>query len=396
MKGKINVGGGKGWLRQGLVVGQFVTSIVMIVGTVIIGQQMHYLQTKDLGYKKDQVVVVETNKQRKEGMPLAILFRNELMKRPQVLNASVSAFSFVETPWIQLGYSDEKKQYKSLQYNAVDPNFIPSMGIHVIEGRNFSASNLADRSGTAIINEAYAKAFNLTGPIGKKLPGPFPQQVIGVVKDFNFESLHTKIQPLVMSCNADSLMNHSGDVMFSAPPQPRVSVLLKAGNLSDNIRLLKQTWAAVAPGQDFDYKFLDDAIAAQYQQEQRTNMIVQIASGLSIFIACMGLFGLATLAVVKRVKEIGIRKVLGANVGSIVKLLSVDFVKLVLIAAIIASPVAWWAMNKWLQDFNYRVDINWWVFVLAGLAAVLIALGTVSYHAIKAALVNPVKSLKSE
>ncbi len=396
LKGKVNVSGGKGWLRQGLVVGQFVTSIVMIIGTVIIGQQMHYLQTKDLGYKKNQVVVVETNKQRKEGMPLAILFRNELMKHPQVLNASVSAFSFVETPWIQLGYSDEKKQYKSLQYNAVDPNFIPSLGIHVIEGRNFSAGNSADRSGTAIINEAYVKAFNLTDPIGKKLPGPFPQQIIGVVKDFNFESLHTKIQPLVMSCDADSLMKHSNDVMFSAPPQPRISILLKAGNLSDNISLLKQTWASVAPGQDFDYKFLDDAIAAQYLQEQRTNMIVQIASGLSIFIACMGLFGLATLAVVKRVKEIGIRKVLGANVSSIVKLLSVDFVKLVLIAAIIASPVAWWAMNKWLQDFNYRVDINWWVFVLAGLAAVLIALGTVSYHAIKAALVNPVKSLKSE
>ncbi len=368
----------------------------MIIGTVIIGQQMHYLQTKDLGYKKNQVVVVETNKQRKEGVPLAILFRNELMKRPQALNASVSAFSFIETPWIQLGYSDEKKQYKSLQYNAVDPNFIPALGIHVIEGRNFLASNSADRSGTAIVNEAYVKAFNLTDPIGKKLPGPFPQQIIGVVKDFNFESLHTKIQPLVMSCNADSLMKYANDVMFSAPPQPRISILLKAGNLSDNISLLKQTWASVAPGQDFDYKFLDGAIAAQYQQEQRTNMIVQIASGLSIFIACMGLFGLATLTVVKRVKEIGIRKVLGANVSSIVKLLSVDFVKLVLIAAIIASPVAWWAMNKWLQDFNYRVDINWWVFVLAGLAAMLIALATVSYHAIKAALVNPVKSLKSE
>ncbi len=212
---------------------------------------MHYLQTKDLGYKKNQVVVVETNKQRKEGMPLAILFRNELMKHSQVLNASVSAFSFIETPWIQLGYSDEKKQYKSLQYNAVDPNFIPSLGIQVIEGRNFSAANSADRSGTAIINEAYAKAFNLTDPIGKKLPGPFPQQIIGVVKDFNFESLHTKIQPLVMSCDADSLMKYSNDVMFSAPPQPRISILLKAGNLSDNIRLLKQTWGSGSAGAGF-------------------------------------------------------------------------------------------------------------------------------------------------
>jgi len=396
LKGKVNIRGGKGWLRQGLVIGQFVTSIIMIIGTVVIGQQMHYLQTKDLGYKKNQVVVIETNKPRKVGMPLAALFRNELLKHPQVLNASVSAFSFVETPWVQLGYADEKKQYQSLQYNAVDPYFIPAMGIRVIEGRNFTPGNSADLYSTALVNEAYLKAFNITDPIGKKLPGPFPQQIIGVVKDFNFESLHTKIQPLVLSCNADSLMKHSSDVMFSAPPQPRISILLKAGNLSNNISVLKQVWASVAPGQDFDYKFLDEAVAAQYQQEQRTNVIVQIASGLSIFIACMGLFGLATLAVVKRVKEIGIRKVMGASVSNIVRLLSVDFVMLVLIAAVIASPIAWWAMSSWLRDFSYKVDINWWVFIAAGAAAMLIALATVSYHAIKAALVNPVNSLKAE
>ncbi len=396
LKGKLNIKGGRGWLRQGLVVGQFVTSIVMIIGTVIIGQQMHYLQTKDLGYNKNQVVIVQTNKSRKIGLPLAALFRNELSKHPQVLQTSVSVFSFAESPWAQLGYADDKKQYKTFQYNAVDANFVPAMGIKLLSGRNFELNNTADIAGTAIVNEAYVKAFNITDPIGKKLAGPFPQQIVGVVKDFNFESLHTKIQPLIMTVNPDSVMRHASDVMFNAAPQPRISVLLKAGNLSDNIAILKQAWAAAAPGQDFDYKFLDETIAAQYQQEQRTNLIVQIASGLSIFIACMGLFGLATLSVVKRIKEIGIRKVLGAGVGSIVRLLSVDFVMLVFIAAIIASPIAWWAMNKWLQDFNYRVSINWWVFVLAGFTAMLIALVTVSYHAIKAAMVNPVKSLKTE
>jgi putative ABC transport system permease protein len=396
LKGKVSIKAGGGWLRQGLVVGQFVTSIVMIIGTVVIGRQMNYLQTKDLGYKKDQVVVVESNKPYKQSLKLAALFRTELIKHPQVSAASVSVYSFVETPWVQLGYADDKKQYKTLQYNAVDANFVPTMGIKVIAGRNFAADNTADIAGTALVNEAFVKAFNLSNPVGKKLPGPFPQQIVGVVKDFNFESLHTKIQPLVMSGNADSLAKHANDVNFAAPPQARISVRLKPGNLSVNINVLKQAWVTVAPGQDFDYKFLDDAVAAQYQQEQRTNMIVQIASGLSIFIACMGLFGLATLAVVKRVKEIGIRKVMGASVSSIVKLLSADFAMLVLIAAIIASPIAWWAMHKWLQDFNYQVEINWWVFILAGAAAMLIALATVSYHAIKAALVNPVKSLKSE
>jgi putative ABC transport system permease protein len=318
------------------------------------------------------------------------------MKHSQVANASISAYSFVETPWVQLGYSDENKQYKGLQYNAVDENFVPAMGLKIISGRNFEAGNSADVSGTALVNEAYVKAFNMTNPVGRKLAGPFPEQIVGVVKDFNFESLHTKIQPLVMTVGADTMFKHTGDIMFAAPPQPRISIVLKAGNLTNNINVIKQAWAAVAPGQDFDYKFLDEAIAAQYKQEQRTNLIVQIASGLSIFIACMSLFGLATLTVVKRVKEIGIRKVMGASVTNIVNLISKDFVVLVLIAALIACPVAWWAMNSWLRDFTYKVPINWWVFVLAGAAAMLIALVTVAYHAIKAALVNPVKSLKTE
>jgi putative ABC transport system permease protein len=398
LKGKLNIKGGMGWLRQGLVVGQFVTSIVMIIGTVVIGQQMHYLQTKDLGYKKDQVVIVETHKTLTNGFSIAALYRTELMKQPQVISASVSLFSFIQTPWAELGFNDDRKQFKLFQYNAVDANFVPAMGIKLIAGRNFEAGNPQDLGGSAIVNEAFIKEFNLTNPIGKKLSEGFPQHIIGVVKDFNFESLHTKIQPLVMSVSPDSLMFISAHMLLGATAtlQPRISVQLRAGNLLENIRVMKQAWAVVAPGQDFDYKFLDEAVAAQYKQEQRTNMVVQIASALSIFIACMGLFGLATLSVVSRIKEIGIRKVLGASVSGIVKLLSVDFVMLVLIAAIIASPIALWAIKKWLQDFSYRVEINWWVFLLVGLAAMFIALATVSYHAIKAAMVNPVKSLKTE
>jgi len=396
LKGKLNAKGGGSWRLKGLVVGQFLASITMMIATIVIGLQVRYLQTKDLGYKKNQVVIVETNKSRKEGLRMAELYRSELIKHPQVVNASVSYYSFAETPWIHLGYTDENKEYKSLQFNAIDANFITLMGIKIINGRNFEQGNAADIAGSVLINEAYVKDFNLTDPVGKKLPGPFPQQIIGVVKDFNFESLHTRVQPLVMSVNADSLIRHAADWSFTSPPQPRISVLLKAENLSANINLLKQAWSIVAPGQEFDYKFLDDAVANQYQQEQRTNVIIQIASVLSIFISCMGLFGFATLSVVKRSKEIGIRKVMGANVSGIVRLLSIDFIKLVIIAAIIASPIAWWAMNRWLEDFTYHISIHWWVFILAGLAAMFIALATVSYNAIKAALVNPVKGLRSE
>ncbi|HET9745175.1 MAG TPA: FtsX-like permease family protein, partial [Chitinophagaceae bacterium] len=177
---------------------------------------------------------------------------------------------------------------------------------------------------------------------------------------------------------------------------PRISVRLRAGNLADNLNTLKQVWRNVVPDQEFEYRFLDETVAAQYKEEQRTGTIVKLASALSIFIACMGLFGLATLTVVRRTREIGIRKVLGASVGSVVRLLSKEFLLLVIIAALIAFPLGWWAMNKWLEDFAYRIHIEWWVFPLAGIAALLIALVTVSFQAVKAALANPVRSLRTE
>ncbi|HLY71986.1 MAG TPA: FtsX-like permease family protein, partial [Puia sp.] len=297
----------------------------------------------------------------------------------------------------QLSYKDPgTKQINAFQYNAIDANFVNAMQIKIIKGRNLYPDNPADASGSALVNEAFVKANNLQDPVGKKLPGPFLQQIVGVVKDFNFESLHTKIQPLVMSGDANSLLKYASDINLTAPPQPRISVLIKEGHLANILAILKDTWAKVAPGQEFDYQFLDNAIAVQYAQEQRTNLIVQISSGLSIFIACMGLFGLATLAVTKRIKEIGVRKVMGASVISIVKLLSADFIILVFIAALVASPIAWWAMSNWLNNFSYHVSINVLVFIFAGLAAIVIALATVSYHSVKAALANPVKNLRCE
>jgi putative ABC transport system permease protein len=199
-----------------------------------------------------------------------------------------------------------------------------------------------------------------------------------------------------MLVKPDSFYRRVENINFSAASQPRISVLLKPGNLSANIEALKEAWHTVAPAQEFEYRFLDESIALQYQQELRAASIIKIASALSIFIACMGLFGLATLTVVRRTREIGIRKVLGASVGSIVRLLSKEFLILVVIAAFIAFPLAWWLMSKWLQDFAYRIHIAWWIFLLAGVIALLVALCTVSFQAVKAAMANPVKSLRTE
>lgn len=396
LKGKLNLKSNKGWLRQSLIVGQFVASIGMIVCTISIGEQMRYMRTKDLGYNKEQVVIVPTNKPRKEGFPLAQLYRTELLKNSQVADVAISIYSFAETPWIQMGFTDDRKVYKSFQYNTVDENFLRAMGVRVVRGRGFQQSNTADFTTAAVVNEAFAKEFNLGDAIGKKLPGKFDEYIIGVVKDFNYESLHTPVSPLVMTMRIDSIARRTENISVSFPPQPRISVRLKGGNLADNIDILKQAWMKVNPSQDFVYQFLDDQIASRYAQEQRASTIVKLASGLSIFIACMGLFGLATLTVVRRTKEIGIRKVLGASIPTIAGLLSKDFLKLVIIAAVIAFPLAWWAMQSWLQDFAYRATISWWVYALAGVLAVLVALATVSYQAIKAAMANPVKSLRTE
>jgi putative ABC transport system permease protein len=215
-------------------------------------------------------------------------------------------------------------------------------------------------------------------------------------KSHRSESLHEKIKPLVLVLKPDSMLRKVSDVMFPASPKPRITVRLAGGDLHAQINLLQAAWKKVAGNQDFEYHFLDENLAAQYTEERRLGSIVTAASGISIFIACMGLFGLATLIVAKRTKEIGIRKVLGASVSSIVQLLSKDFLVMVLIASLISFPVAWWALHQWLQDFAYQVSIRWQVFGLSGLLALVIALLTVSFQAIKAAGANPVKSLRTE
>jgi putative ABC transport system permease protein len=270
------------------------------------------------------------------------------------------------------------------------------MRLQVIQGRAFDANNPADIGGSALVNESFVKYFDLVDPVGKKLPGNYDQQIIGVVKDFNFQSLHNQVRPLLLTMKPDSVLRRSENTSFNFSAQPRVSVRLKGGDLSANIGLLRESWKKVAPSQDFEFQFLDETIAAQYQQESRTGVIVKLASALSIFIACMGLFGLATLAVARRTREIGIRKVMGASVGSIVSLISKEFVKLVMVAAVIAFPLAWWFLSDWLKDFAYRVSIGWWIYLAAAVVALLIALFTVSLQAMKAALSNPVKALRTE
>ncbi len=395
LKGRLQGGRHMGFLRKTLIVGQFVASIIMTICTLTVGKQLDYLQHKNLGYYKDHVIVIPTNKRGTEGANLAQRFEVALQKNPQIVHTTTALYSMAEGGWMQLGYNDHQNVFRRFRFNAIDADFVTAMGLQIVAGRDFLKNNPAD-SNHILVNEALVREYGWQDPIGKKLPGAYTQEIIGVVKDFHFESLHNTIQPVVLALKPDAIFSASSDVTFDFSPQPRVSVRFRGGNLQDHIAFLKTSWRAVAGDQVFEFRFLDDTLNAAYQQEQRLAHMVKYASFLSIFVACMGLFGLATLVVVRRTKEIGIRKLLGADVSRIVALLSKDFVVLVVVAALIAFPVAWWALDQWMQDFAYRIGIPWWVFIAAAVLALMVAVGTVSIQAIKAALANPVKSLRTE
>lgn len=395
LKGKIGTTNNAGFFRKALIVGQFAASIVLLIGTLAIGKQMSFLQSRDLGFNKEQVVIIPTNLNRKAGYELARLYLREMSKYPQVASASASTFSFAETPWMDLGFMDNKKQYHTIQYNEVDDAFVKAMQIHILQGRDLSGKNSADTNNSILVNETLVKEYGLKDPVGQRF-GVFSQRIVGVMKDFNYESLHTKVRPLVLSLQYDTIARQTSDQSFANAPQPRISVRLRAGDLAGNIELLKKAWAAVAPRKEFEYHFLDEKIAAAYEAEQKSASVVRIASGLSIFIACMGLFGLATLTVSRRTKELGVRKVLGAGTFRLVRLLSYEFIVLVGIAAVIAVPIAAWALHAWLADFAYQTELSWWIFAVAGLAAVAIALATISFQTVRAANANPADSLRTE
>lgn len=395
LRSKTVKGASMGFFGKSLVVMQFVASIVMLIGTLIIGQQIDFLVNKDLGYQKDAVVVVPTNMSGDEADTFAELYVAELERRPEVVAASTSMLSFAENGWINAGFTDAKNTYREFAVNVVESGFLETHNIQIVEGRDFIAGNASDAQNGVLVNETFIERFGLQNPVGKTFD-KFNVKIIGVMKDFNFESLNKGIEPLVLAINQDPIFEHIENASLKHTSQPRVSVRLNAESTPAGIAMLKNVWEKTNPSQEFEYAFLDEALSVQYQNELRSKSVVNVASILSIFIACMGLFGLATLTVARRTAEIGIRKVMGANVADIVAMISTDFLKLVLIAALLAFPIAWWAMREWLQEFAYSVSLSWWVFILSGGIVVGITLLTVSYHSIKAAITNPVKSLRTE
>jgi putative ABC transport system permease protein len=390
LKGKINAGFKRSFVRSGLVVFQFFISILLIIGTIIVYRQLDYIQTKNLGFNKDQVLIVNGTGALGHNVDA---FKTEVSKLSGVKSAAFSGYLPVsnssrnDNTYSSQAVMDSKNGF-NMQTWTIDYDYINTLGMQVIKGRNFSKEFGSDSS-AVIINETTAKILGFDDPIGKNVyttdgnlpPKTLSYKIIGVVKNFHFESLKQNIGPLCFR-----LGNSSWSAAFKVATTDIRSLV---GNIESK-------WKSMAPGYPFSYQFLDDAFENMYRLEQRIGKIAIIFAILAIFIACLGLFGLATYMAEQRTKEIGVRKVLGASVQNITTMLSKDFVKLVLIAALFAFPLAWWGMSRWLQDFAFRINISWWIFIVAATIAFLIALVTVSFQAIRAAVANPVDSLRDE
>ncbi|HEX3769093.1 MAG TPA: FtsX-like permease family protein, partial [Puia sp.] len=378
LKGKLTADKNSFGLRRSLVVFQFFISVTLIIGTIVVYQQMKFIQNKKLGYEKDQVLTIPNSWALGKNEQV---YKQELRNDPRVINATSSWFRPAGPTNTNnaMAYPEghDNQAMKTVEYH-VDDQYIPTLGMQMAAGRNFSKDFATDSLGM-IINESAATAFgwNTMSAVGKRVVRVnsdrgtnIPFHVVGVVKDFNFSSLHNPISPLLMTLQPE------GGLIFK----------VNTTDLPGLIATMKKRWDAYNTGEPFTYNFMDDLFNKTYEAEQKTATILNVFSALTIFVACLGLFGLATYAAEQRRKEIGVRKVLGATVSQLTQLLSKEFLKLVLIASLIAFPVAWWAMNQWLQNFTYRVNVEWWVFVSAGLGAVIIALFTVSFQSIKAAL----------
>lgn len=388
LKGKMPSGFKKSNLRSLLVVFQFCASIILIFGTIIIYRQLNFIQTTKIGFNKDQVIVVDNS-----GMPSQnrLVFNEEISKLSGVQSASfagylpVSNSSRSDNTWSTEAVMNEQNGFNMQNWN-IDYNYISTLGMEMVSGRNFSKEFGSDSS-AIIINEKAASLLGVENPVGKILYSsdrdgkPAARTIIGVVKNFNFESLRKNIGPLCFQ-----LGNNRWASAFKVNGS-------EAPALVKNIEASFKKWA---PGMPFSYQFLDESFDAMYREEQRVGNVALTFSLLAIFIACLGLFGLTTFIAERRTKEIGIRKVLGANVSGIMTMLSKDFVKLVAIAALIAFPFGYYLMNNWLHDYENRISLQWWMFAFAGGVTIIIALLTVSIQAIKSALANPIKSLRTE
>ena len=380
----------KSYLHKGLIVFQFTISLVFIIGTIIVSRQIHFIVNKDLGFTKDAIITIRTGYNYPSNKRMALAEDIKGISGVQIVSSHMETPTAKGHPGTFILYRGKSEMKTDASFDMCDINYIPLFDLKIIAGRNLFPS---DTIREFLINETCAKQLGFAKPedaIGKPVEigmngGKGP--VVGVIKDFNSKSLHEPIIPFFMS----SFKRAERAISIKLATEGK-----GISHFQSILSQIQKLWKAEYPNEKFEYSFFDQTIARLYEKEQKTSALMNLAMIIAIFISCMGLLGLATYAAEQRTKEIGIRKVLGASVTNIVSMLTKDFVWLVAIAILVASPIAYYFMYKWLEDFAYKIQISWWIFVMAGAIAVVIALITVSFQAIKAAIANPVKSLRTE
>lgn len=377
---------GKSKFRQNMVVFQFIISIVLIIGTLIIFKQMKHIQTKSLGFEKENVLIIPGRGQ--QIIQSFNNFRNELLLHSQIQSVAVSSDIPGEPFYSTTNFSrkDRSNEPVSLIFFTTDYDFVKTYKMEMAAGRVFSREFGSDTTGTIILNETAARRFGWTAQeaVGKDLAffRGTVGKIVGVVRDFNFRSLHTKVEPIAMMLDSDYIS--------------AMSIRIQPGNIKQSIDVIQQTWEQTFQGEQFEFSFLDSRMNQLYENEKKMQNLFIIFSCFSIFVACLGLFGLSVFIAAERTKEIGIRKVLGASMSKILILMSKEFLTWIMVANIIAWPVAWFVMNQWLKNFAYRVHIGVGIFIISAVVAFMIALITVGFQSIKAAIANPVDSLRYE
>jgi putative ABC transport system permease protein len=406
LKGSVQAGNTKQTMRKVLVGIQLVLSIILVSSTLIMQQQLRFLQNKNLGFNKEQLAVIQLNVPRigrlaervKKGFEQAEQFKTELSKIPGIAAMCATSHDFGNGAWTGVGYTDDQGTYRNFNLNIVDDDYVPVLKMEMKWGRNFSDENPSDVRRSVLVNEAFAKEYGWTDPAGKRIPGKNfeDHEVIGIVKDFNYASLYTAVQPLVIVQDPVIILGGVENISIDNSPVPKLLVRLRADNMPGTIDEIKTTWDRLTGGEEFAFNFVDETLNAVYASDQNLGKIVSIATLLAMAIGSLGLYALASLAMQNRTKEISIRKVMGATEQSLLVLLSKDYVLLIGISLLLSVPITWYMMSAWLQSFQYRIDVSWKVFALAGGLSLIVALVTISYQAIKTAWTRPAETLKYE
>ncbi|MBL7875419.1 MAG: ABC transporter permease, partial [Cyclobacteriaceae bacterium] len=382
LKGQTGPTGNAG-LRKTLTVLQFGVAAFLMIGTLVVYQQMSFIQNKNLGFDKESIVYMNP--------PAELWTKREVMKENLMSNTQIKSVAFsngtpgMESSTWQYDFPGLEIPKRSMNTMIIDYDYLKTFGLEIVEGRDLSKDFGTDSTEAYLINEAAVQELMLDKPVGtpiRALDGHPVGKIVGVVKDFHYRSLHRKIEPLVLRYDPRNMWC--------------MSVKMSDGNLKDNLMALEKEWKKLAPDYPFSYQFVDETIERQYRAEQNTGVLIGAFAVLAIIIACLGLLGLTAFMTEQRKKEIGVRKVLGASVSGIILLLSKDFSRLVLIAFVIVIPLAWYAMNQWLADFAYQVQVSPLVYLAAGIIIIGIAFGSVFYQALKAAIINPSETLRNE